>query len=383
MEVRLIDESPHHAGKIVGTKVKVVSSNRTTKSSESRDHPAPFARLIERALNLESESIHHAGSQNELDRVHPLDGPARHSSGRLTGLVTNGRPPCAESSHHAGEADHRLHTSHKLRHDASVLFGPPATYQELEAGKAVSHQVSGVLKATMMTAPDPSTNEGLGKLCGHQSSATEKTKENVRERDQEAKGGLAQAGLSGVSRCQATGRAQVVCPRSIPASTVAYQGAGKAGGATESNKRIESARQPAEPMSVSGSQVSPPAPDSHQHAEIVRTDSRDSPPVDCQSAPGNPAPNHQNAEAAAVRDHFLHSSSKQEDMFASPPRPSAPQSQNAGGSEKASPPGLESQSPCAPESLSPIRRFLNYLWSKSAYNDPTKERTNFGWRRIQ
>jgi len=358
MEVRLIDESPHHAGKIVGTKVKVVSSNRTTKSSESRDHPAPFARLIERALNLESESIHHAGSQNELDRVHPLDGPARHSSGRLTGLVTNGRPPCAESSHHAGEADHRLHTSHKLRHDASVLFGPPATYQELEAGKAVCREARRVVglhperawlaevrvpctEHTCRPAPDPSTNEGLGKLWKLQSSAAEKKKENCRERDQEAKGGLAQAGLSGMSYGQATGQAQVVGPRSIPASIAL-----------------------------------------NQHAEIVRTDSG-STPLERQSAPGNPAPeSYQNAEAAG-RDHFLQNSSRQEDMFASPPRPSAPQSQNAGGSEKASPPGLESQSPCAPESLSPIRRFLNYLWSKSAYNDPTKERTNFGWRRIQ
>ena len=54
MEIRLIDsESHHHAGKIVGSPLKTISSNnRTThKFSESHDHPAPFSYLILRALN--------------------------------------------------------------------------------------------------------------------------------------------------------------------------------------------------------------------------------------------------------------------------------------------------------------------------------------------
>ena len=280
MEVRLIDyESPHHAGRVVGKTVIVVSSNRTTKSSD-RDHPAPFALLIQRALN-----------QN------------------------------------AGEVGHRLSTSLSQEIDACTPFvGPPAT--------------------------SPSITEGACKLWGNQSSAAEKKKENCRERDQEAKDGLAQAGLSGVICSRATGHEeQVVGPRSIPASIAL-----------------------------------------NQHAEIVGNDSEGSP----LDASGNPAPNHQNAEAAAVRDHFLHSSSRQEDMFASPLRRPAPNSnQNAGNSGRLTGPPVLDQSSCASQSLtstevigtgrlfSPIRRFLNYLWSKSAYNDPTKERTNFGWRRIQ
>jgi hypothetical protein len=75
-----------------------------------------------------------------------------------------------------------------------------------------------------------------------------------------------------------------------------------------------------------------------------------------------------------------------------PPTASAPKSQNAGGSEKSLPPRMESRSPCASRSsthtgvivgrlLSPFRKFLSYLWSKSAFNNPTLERTSFGWRK--
>ena len=80
MEVRLIDsESHHHAGKIVGSPLKTISSNnRTThKFSESYDHPAPFSYLRLRAL----ESQHHAGTTEQEDgnagnqtfvRLHPV-----------------------------------------------------------------------------------------------------------------------------------------------------------------------------------------------------------------------------------------------------------------------------------------------------------------------
>jgi hypothetical protein len=119
-------------------------------------------------------------------------------------------------------------------------------------------------------------------------------------------------------------------------------------------------------------------------------------------------PEKQNADGTA-RSHFLLSSSKvfPVDMVGArtlPHRPSAPNSQNAGDSEKVGPPGLESQSPCASrsstsmgvigtgKSASPFRRFLSftsgasrkflsYLWGRSAYSDPSMDRTNFGWRK--
>jgi hypothetical protein len=69
-------------------------------------------------------------------------------------------------------------------------------------------------------------------------------------------------------------------------------------------------------------------------------------------------------------------------------------------SEKSVPPGMESRSPCAPLEVlrgmffvliagvlggiglftSQIKRFARYIWSRSAYNDPRLQMTNFGWR---
>ena len=121
----------------------------------------------------------------------------------------------------------------------------------------------------------------------------------------------------------------------------------------------------------------------------------------------------QNADGTA-RSHFLLSSKQISPVQNGsartlPHRPSAPNSsvQNAGraevlrtsssvrNSEKASPPGRKTQlptrSPCAQfiqtgvigmgRLASPFRRFLSYLWGKSAFNDESKEMTNFGWRK--
>jgi hypothetical protein len=80
MEVRLIDsQSHHHAGRVVGTVIKTISSNNRTTHSvlKHRDHPAPFQYLLLRAL----ESSHHAGTTEQEDgnagnqtvvRLHPI-----------------------------------------------------------------------------------------------------------------------------------------------------------------------------------------------------------------------------------------------------------------------------------------------------------------------
>jgi hypothetical protein len=141
---------------------------------------------------------------------------------------------------------------------------------------------------------------------------------------------------------------------------------------------------------------SPPATN-HQNAEIVRTDSRGS-PRECQSAPSYPAPNHQNAEVEGHTLFLLRKTSSEQTSSSQnfPPPASAPESQNqnAGNSEKFVPPGMESRSPCASRSskpmevivgshkfFSPFGRFLSYVLSKSAFNDPSREMTCFGWRK--
>lgn len=116
---------------------------------------------------------------------------------------------------------------------------------------------------------------------------------------------------------------------------------------------------------------------------------------------GPPATNHQNAEVAGHKLFLLRKTNCGEGISFpsvqnSPSRHPAPNSneQNAGNSRKSVPPRLESKSPCASRSskpsevivgrhkfFSPFRRLFSYIWSKSAYNDPTREMTNWGWRR--
>ena len=140
----------------------------------------------------------------------------------------------------------------------------------------------------------------------------------------------------------------------------------------------------------------------NHHAEIVRTDYGNSTLLECQSAPGNPAPNHQNAEATEGNSPLDKSLLLGMSRISSPSTRPAPNStQNAGGPEKFVPPGMESRSPCASrpsnhtevigtgKSDSPFRSFLSYLWGKffvspfltSGFNDPSMERVNGRWRR--
>ena len=144
MEVRLIDKdskSPHHAGRVVGTAIKTISSKvRTTHSVFDRDHPAPLSHLIKRALKLESE-IHHAeivrtdsGVVEDFRGQSAPGNPAPKSinhagqSGKIGVMSlfqTAAYPdPSSESQLNAGEAEH----STSLKADArTVLEGSPAT----------------------------------------------------------------------------------------------------------------------------------------------------------------------------------------------------------------------------------------------------------------
>jgi len=262
MEVRLIDsesQSPHHAGRVVGHVVKIISFNRTTQLSKPCDRPAPFSKLIKRAL-----SIHHAGA------TEPNKGTAslltqKDFSARVHGR-TNYSPP---------------------------LLGRPAT-------------------------------------CPW----------NARSEDG--------AGITG-----------------LPASTDAGKQVGYVG-----TKQGFRSGQPRFNLNCA------PVPDSQTHDNSERGASR----LSSQNPP--------------TRNGIL-----TEAQLSYCPAPRSTQSQNAGVSEKASPPRLDwsenqwlTRSPCAPhdsreviggsnKDVSPIKRLIDFLWSKSAFNDPSKERVNGVWRR--
>lgn len=117
-------------------------------------------------------------------------------------------------------------------------------------------------------------------------------------------------------------------------------------------------------------------------------------PSDKNTHSRSSAPDHQNAEVEGHRLFLLNNSERTLSSQNFPPPASAPISkQNAGGPEKFVPPGMESQSPCSRssnstevivgshKSFSPFRRFFSYLWSLSAFTDPSMERVNGRWRR--
>jgi hypothetical protein len=108
VEVRNIDpksESHHHAGKIVGSPLKTISSNnRTThKFSESHDHPAPFSYLFIRALEG-----HNAGRTrtDSRDVIPPSVAPCQ-SAPSSPAPFSYLRLKTLESPHHAGTTEQK------------------------------------------------------------------------------------------------------------------------------------------------------------------------------------------------------------------------------------------------------------------------------------
>ena len=128
----------------------------------------------------------------------------------------------------------------------------------------------------------------------------------------------------------------------------------------------------------------PPATN-HQHAEIVRTDSKDHPCHERQSAPSYPAPNSNDQHADGAAHVFLHHRregfpSKHQSYIGT--CPSAPLSNENTGESRLR---VSSQSPRPTRSplvkRSRLSNLWAYIWSHSAYSDPSKVRTNFGWSR--
>jgi len=134
--------------------------------------------------------------------------------------------------------------------------------------------------------------------------------------------------------------------------------------------------------------VGPPATHSnHQNAGNARTDSRNYPFSECQSAPSYPAPNpnEQNAEAAEATYPPSNSLFDKSGISSSSARP-APNSTEPTdlGTGFSRDHGL----PPVTRGLSPIRglrhllsRFLDVVMEHSAFSDPSREMTNFGWRK--
>jgi len=300
MEVRLIDsESHHHAGKIVGSPLKTISSNnRTThKFSESHDHPAPFSYLIMRALNPNPTRGKTSGPKG-FSRE---QGCLSDSPQRSIGLRDD-----AGSQHHAG----------RTRTDSRDVIPP-----SIAPGQSAPSSPAPFSYLRLKTLESP-----------HHAGTTEQEDGNAGN--------------------QTVVRLHPVIP-SDRASPTFYFGC--------------------------------PAlflPSSGPHSILES----------------------QNADGTA-RSHFLLSSKQISPVQNGsartlPHRPSAPNSsdQNAGHSNGHSPPrliGLKpkllARSPCAQfiqtgvigmgKSASPFRRFLSYLWGKSAFSDESKEMTNFGWRK--
>jgi len=307
MEVRLIDPKddfqPHHAGKVLGTVVRLVQPARHSPAPKSE----PFKFLIDRALNQ------NAGG---------------------TG------PKLTESSANSSHETDRIFPS------------PPATYP--------SYFI---------------TKDDSGKEVWW----------NPKSKSYEVKDGAGKAGR----RLYSVGQ--------------------------ESVKVIAS--------STEGTVVDSPAPDSQQNAEMVRTDSGIVIPPSLtasQSAPSHPAPSYcvnngtvipldadHNAgerRSAVVRLHPNVSETVSECDS------SAPNHQNAEAG-RGSYPQLVAQTQLrvmrkissssarpAPNSSEPtdlgtrlsprdrglrhiLSRFIDVIMEHSAYNDPTKEMTNFGWRK--
>ena len=245
----------------------------------------------------------------------------------------------------------------------------------LEAGKVdtVTEAECRVAKDQFCTnvriAPDPSANEGVNKQWQDQKFGT--TKGIFRNEDQEAKGGLAQAGLSGVSQRQATGQVQVVRPRSTPASL------------SESSHHAGEVvhRHPSHKLDAKVVFVGPPATSPYF---ITKDDSG-------KEVWWNPksksyeVKNHQNAEAAEATYPPSNSLFDKSGISSSSARP-APNSTEPTdlGTGFSRDHGL----PPVDRGLSPNRgvrhlfsRFIDKIVEHSAYNDPSREMTNFGWRK--
>jgi len=273
IEVRLIDPKddfqPHHAGKVLGTVIRLVQPTRHSPAPKSE----PFKFLIDRALNQ------NAGG---------------------TG------PKLTESSANSSHETDRIFPS------------PPATYP--------SYFI---------------TKDDSGKEVWW----------NPKSKSYEVKDGAGKAGR----RLYSVGQ--------------------------ESVKVIAS--------STEGTVVDSPAPDSQQNAGRARTDSRDSTLPISQSAPSYPAPSYcvnngtvipldadQNAEAGRGSYPQLVAQTQLRVMrkiSSSSARPAPNSSEPTDLGTRLSPRdrGLRHI----------LSRFIDVIMGHSAYNDPTKEMTNFGWRK--
>ena len=387
MEVRLIDSSsnqPHHAGKVVGSPLKTISSNnRTThKFSESHDHPAPFQYLIRRALTRAGKV---EGVAYKLDDIEGTRGPLSESR-----VLLNAPAPDSLKCKHLIEygvdsggqpyLDCELGDWECSKMCLGYESAVPDSQDDQNAGRTRTDSRGSTLLIDCQSAPSSPAPFSYLRLktleSPHHAGTTEQEDGNA-------------GNQTFVREC-------IHIPSDKMAPTFYFgcpapsQRAGKADCAS---------------INVVGTRV---------HAAIIDGGrAMDS----CHSAPDSQAyrpssgphsiPEYQNADGTA-RSHILLSSSRVSPVQNGsartlPRRPSAPNStdQNAGHSDGHSPPrliGLKpkllSRSPCASHSsnstevigrdaktLSPFKRFFSYLWSIRLERLKTREMTNFGWRK--
>ncbi len=286
----------------------------------------------------------------EVRVIDPKNPDEQHHAGKVLGTVIRLVPP---ARHVPAPNPYRFLIDRALNEEA----GKAETVRVEEKGNRLYNRVS-------THAPDPSTKEGEVKQWKHQKFGNREHRKS-RNEDQEAKGGSAQAGLSGMSQRQATGQVQVVRPRSIPASL------------SESSHHAEERKSSVvrvHPKPFESDFRGDSSAPNHQNAGIVRADSRATIPS-CQSAPGYPAPNsnHPNAEAVEATYPPIDSLFGKSRISSSSARPAPNPTEPTDLGTRLSPRDRGSRHF--------LSRLIDKLMEHSAYNNPDLEMTNWGWRK--